>query len=55
MIEARRGFGFKPEALEVGFGCPLAETNDFQSNDTVETLLPGTKHDSLTAAPDLFE
>ena len=28
MIEARSGFSFKSEALEVRFGRPLAETND---------------------------
>jgi hypothetical protein len=29
MIKARRGFSFKSEALEVCFGRPLPETNDF--------------------------
>ena len=29
MIEARRGFGFKTKALEVGLRGPLSKTNDF--------------------------
>src|SRR5882724_8006923 len=29
MIEARSGFGFKSEALEMCFGRPLAKPNDF--------------------------
>src|SRR4029453_18625956 len=55
MIEARRGLGFQTEALEMCLGRPLAEADDLQSNDTVETLLSCTKHDSLTAASDLFK
>ena len=32
MIETGGGFCFQTKALEVRFGGPLAETNDFQSN-----------------------
>jgi len=39
----------------VRLACPLAETNDLQRYGAIETLLPGAKHDALTASPYFFE
>src|SRR5262245_3580699 len=55
MVQTRSRFGFKTKALEVRSCCPLAETDDFQCNYAVETLLPSSKYDALSAATNLLE
>src|SRR5262250_1936894 len=55
MIEACSGFRFQAKTLKVCWCCPLTEADNFQCNSTVETLLPGTKNDSLSTPDNLFE
>src|SRR6266513_1327652 len=55
MLQASCRFRFEPKALQVGFARPLTKANDFYSDCAIETLLPRTKHDALTAATDLFQ
>jgi hypothetical protein len=49
VIETGSGFSFQSKAFEVRWCGPLPKPNDLQCNDTVETLLAGSKHDPLTA------
>src|SRR5437762_6552207 len=55
MLEGGGGLRFSAKARQVRFGCPLAESNDFQRNRPVETFLPRTEHHALTAASDFFQ
>jgi hypothetical protein len=55
MVKTRSRFGFQTKALEVRSCGPLAKANDFQCNYAVETLLPSSKYDALSAAANLLE
>ena len=55
MLEAGRSFGLQTETLEMRLRGPLAETDNFERNTTVETFLPRPKHYSLTASANFFQ
>ena len=55
MFQASGRFRFEAKALQVGFARPLTKANDFYSDCAIETLLPRTKHDALTAASNFFQ
>ena len=55
MIEAGGGLRFPSKALQVRFRRPLAESNDFKSDGAIETFLPRTKNDALSAAADFLQ
>jgi len=55
MIETRGSFGFTTEAFHVRLARPRPKTDYFECDRAIETFLPGTKNDALTAATNLFE
>ncbi len=55
MIQAGGGFSFQTEAFHMRFRGPLAKTDDFQCDRSVETLLPRTVNDALTAPADFLQ
>src|SRR5439155_6091594 len=55
MLQPGCGFGLETETFEVCFGGPLAQSDDFQRDDAIETLLAGAKYYALSAAANLLE
>ena len=54
MIEARGGFRFAAEALEMRFGGPRTQPDDFECYETIETFLTCPIHDTLAATTNFF-
>ena len=55
MMETRRRLSLAAEAFQVRFGRAMAETNDLERHEAVQTLLAGAINDALTAATDFLQ
>src|SRR5262249_36963552 len=55
MIEARGRFRLEPETFQMRVRRPRPKPDDFQGNDTIQTLLVGAKNHPLTATPNFLE
>src|SRR5262249_50638480 len=55
MIQTRRGLCFEAKTFQVRLSRPVAECDDFQGDDSVETFLPRAKNDALSTPADSFQ
>src|SRR5215472_12118052 len=55
MIETCGSFGFPTKPLQVVFASPLTETDDFEGDYAVESLLSRPEHHALPAPTDFFQ
>jgi hypothetical protein len=55
MIQPGGGFSFQTEAFHMRLRGPLAKTDDFQCDRSMETLLPRTVNHALTAPAEFLQ
>src|SRR5205823_896365 len=55
MLQARGRFRFVPETFKMWRARPVAETDHFQRDRSIQAFLPGSVNHALSAASDLLQ
>jgi hypothetical protein len=55
MVEAGSGFRFSTKALQMRFGSPRAQADDFERDGAIESFLMGAINYALTAPADFLQ